>query len=52
MVRHDEARNSLGKESWVASFLPQLQTCVRQLWASLCKDGSGDKVNLVFKRQV
>ena len=52
MVKHDEVRKLAGKESWVASFLPQLKPFVKQLWASLYKDGSGDKVNLIFKRQV
>ena len=52
MVKHDEVRKIAGKESWVASFLPQLKPFVRQLWASLYKEGSGDKVNLITKRQV
>ena len=53
MVRHDEVRKLAGKESWVASFFPQLKPFVKHLWANLHKDdGSGDKVNLVFKRQV
>ena len=38
MVRHDEVRKLAGKESWVA------KPFVRQLWASLLKDGSGDNV--------
>ena len=52
MVKHDQVRKIAGKESWVASFLPHLKPFVRQLWASLYKEGSGDKVNLIFKRQV
>ena len=36
----------------MASFLPPLKPFARQLLASLYKDGSGDKVNLIFKRQV
>ena len=52
IIKHDEVRKVAGKESWVASFLPQLKPFVRQLWASLFKHSTGDKVNVVFKRQV
>ena len=52
VIKHDEVRKVAGKESWVASFLPQLKLFVRQLWASLFKHSTGDKVNFVYKRQV
>ena len=52
IIKHDEVRKVAGKESWVASFLPQLKPFVRQLWASLFTHSTGDKVNFVFKRQV
>ena len=47
-----DIRKLAGKESWVAGFLPQLKPFVRQLWASLYKDRSDQKVELVYKRQV
>ena len=37
IIEHDEVRKVAGKESCVASFLPQLKPFVRQLWASLFK---------------
>ena len=52
IIKHDEVRKVAGKESWVASFLPQLKPFVRQLWASLFTHSTGDKVNFVYKRQV
>ena len=52
IVGHDEVRRIAGKESWVASFLPQLKPFVRQLWAGLFKHSTGDKVKFVYKRQV
>ena len=52
IIKHDEVRKVAGKESWVASFLPRLKPFVRQLWASLFKHSTGDKVNFVYKRQV
>ena len=47
MIKHADVRKIAGKESWVAGFLPQLKPFVRQLWASLYKDRSDDKVELV-----
>ena len=52
MIRHADIRKVAGKESWVAGFLPQLKPFVRQLWASLYKDRSDNKVELVYKKQV
>ena len=52
MIRHADIRKVAGKESWVAGFLPQLKPFVRQLWASLYKDRSDNKVELVCKKQV
>ena len=52
MVKHADIRKLAGKESWVAGFLLQLKPFVRQLWASLYKDRSDEKVELVYKRQV
>ena len=52
IVGHDVVRRIAGKESWVASFLPQLKPFVRQLWANLFKHSTGDKVKFVCKRQV
>ena len=52
MVKHREVRRIACKVSWVASFLPQMKPFARQLWASLCKSSSGDKVDWVYKRQV
>ena len=47
MVRHHKVRKLAGKgELGGQLFAPT------QLWASLYKDGSGDKVNLIFKRQL
>ena len=51
MVRHADIRKLAGKESWVAGILPQLKPFVRQLWASLYKDWTDKKVELVYKRQ-
>ena len=45
IIKHDEVRKVAGKESWVASFLPQLKPFVRQLWTSLFKHSTGDKIN-------
>ena len=47
MIKHADVRKVAGKESWVAGFLPQLKPFVRQLWASLYKDRSDNKVELV-----
>ena len=52
MARHSDVRRLAGKVSWVASFLPQLKPFARQLWASMYKSSSGDKVDWVYKRQV
>ena len=52
MVRHADVRKIAGKVSWVAGFLPQLKCFVRQLCASLYKDRSDNKVDLVCKKQV
>ena len=51
-VKHADIRKLAGTESWVAGFLPQLKAFLRQLWASLYKDRSDEKVDLVHKRQV
>ena len=50
--KRDEVRKLAGTESWVASFLPQLKPFVKQLWASIFKQSTGNKINLVYKRQV
>ena len=52
MVKHQEVRKFAGKVSWVASFLPQSKPFAWQLWASLYKSSSGDKVEWVYKRQL
>ena len=46
MVKHADIRKLAGKESWVAGFLPQLKSFVRQLCQSTQRPG------LVNKRQV
>ena len=51
MVRHADVRKIDGKVCWVAGILPQLKPFVRQLWASLYKDRSDNKVDLVYKKQ-
>ena len=51
-IKHDEVHKLAGKESWVASFLPQLKPFLRQLWASIIKQSTGSKINLVCERQV